>query len=69
MSQSAKFEPSKAVGAIVGVGKVLGMVLAIVSAVIIVVPVGAGAMAAWAAGAVFDALRPKRAGENLVRSE
>lgn len=66
MFQSVKFEPSKAVRAIVGAVKVVGIVLAIVSAVIIVVPVCAGAMAKWAAGMIFDALRPKRTGEDGV---
>lgn len=69
MYQSAKSKTGKAIGAFIGVCKVLGMVLAIVSAAIIVVPVGAGALVAWAAGVIFDALRPKRTGENLVRSK
>lgn len=66
MSQLSKSKPIKAVGALGEACKLAWMVLSIVSAVIIVVPVGAGAIVAWAAGMVFDALRPKRAGDDLV---
>lgn len=63
------FSKSNALGAIKDAGRVLGTVACVVAGVIIVVPVGAGAVVAWAAGVIFDALRPKRTGVTGVRPE
>lgn len=63
MYQPAKSEPSQALRAMIATGKVLGMAAAIVTGAIIVVPVAAGAMVKWAAGALYDAMRPERARE------
>lgn len=63
MYRPAKSEPSKAVRTMIATGKVLGMVAAIVAGAIIVVPVAAGAMVKWAAGALYEAMRPERARE------
>lgn len=66
MYQSAKSKAQSVKVALICAAKVAAMVLSTVVGVIIVVPVAAGAIVAWSAGMVFDALRPNRAGDDLV---
>lgn len=58
MSQPSKRKS----GSLAAAAKVIGTALLCVAGAIIVVPVCAGALAAWAAGALFDALRTRRNG-------
>lgn len=58
MFQPAK-SSTKLLRFFLAVGRVLSMAAAIITAAVLIVPVGAGALAAWAVGIIFDALRPE----------